>query len=433
MPDSIPAGFSFPGTPPKEALDYFRHKGLKPGFDYRDVWREEHAYAFTVAKAMQIDVLTGIRAAVDKALAEGQTLSQFRKDLEPLLVRQGWWGRQTMTDPKTGMEKAVQLGTPRRLETIYRTNLRTARAAGQWQRMERTKSARLYLLYLLGPSKEHREEHVTWHGTLLPADDPWWETHMPPNGWGCKCHVRQVSKREADELEREGVADPTAPPVRDSAGRLTGHRSTRSVPVKTSAPPVQLAEWRNKRTGDVELLPKGITPGFDTNPGKLRLQSAARLLTDKLEGAPPGIAQVAIRDVMASREFTQWFEDPKSDWPLLRLSDKAADAIGARHRVAVMNRGILHKQKRHHPDLKIEDYRKLPELGEFPTVIIRQPEHPKGERVAVIRDQGDIYMAVVRAEDRGQATYVVSFRRASGRDVRRLLKGSTVLFGKWEE
>ena len=44
-------GFSFPGPVPREALDYFRAKDLRPGFDYRDVWGSEHAHAFTVAKA----------------------------------------------------------------------------------------------------------------------------------------------------------------------------------------------------------------------------------------------------------------------------------------------------------------------------------------------------------------------------------------------
>ena len=43
---------------PKEALDYIKNKSLKVGFSYKDVWNEEHATAFTVAKAMQIDVLS---------------------------------------------------------------------------------------------------------------------------------------------------------------------------------------------------------------------------------------------------------------------------------------------------------------------------------------------------------------------------------------
>lgn len=40
-----------------EALEYFRFRGLKIGFDYRDVRPEEHARFFTVAKAMEIGLL----------------------------------------------------------------------------------------------------------------------------------------------------------------------------------------------------------------------------------------------------------------------------------------------------------------------------------------------------------------------------------------
>lgn len=125
---------------PKEALDYFRAKGFKIGFDYRDVWREEHTAAFTVAKAMEFDLLADIRTAVDQALANGETFQQFKKRLTPLLV-EGWWGQQEMMDPETGELKPVQLGSPRRLRVIYDTNLRTARAAGQWQRIQESKRA----------------------------------------------------------------------------------------------------------------------------------------------------------------------------------------------------------------------------------------------------------------------------------------------------
>lgn len=42
---------------PKEAVNFFRQKGYKVGFSWQDVWQEEHAYAFTVAKAMRNDIL----------------------------------------------------------------------------------------------------------------------------------------------------------------------------------------------------------------------------------------------------------------------------------------------------------------------------------------------------------------------------------------
>jgi uncharacterized protein with gpF-like domain len=53
----------------EEAVAFFRQKGFRVGFDYRDVWQQEHQAGFTVAKAMQIDLLEDIREMVDHALA----------------------------------------------------------------------------------------------------------------------------------------------------------------------------------------------------------------------------------------------------------------------------------------------------------------------------------------------------------------------------
>ena len=235
-------GYSFPGTVPKQALEFFRGKDLKiPAFHHLDVFRKQHVAAFTVAKAMQGDILVDIQQAIDKALAEGKTFRKFAAEIAPTLQAKGWWGRQEMVDPKTGETVEVELGSPRRLKTIYRTNLRTARAAGAWDRIQRTKKTHPFLIYELGPSENHRPEHVAWKGTMLPADDPWWDTHYGPNGWGCKCRARQISKAEADRL-----GGPTA------------------------RPPLDPVQWTNNRTGETSMVPRGIDPGWDYNPGKVR-------------------------------------------------------------------------------------------------------------------------------------------------------------------
>ncbi|WP_317535483.1 hypothetical protein [Nitrosomonas sp. Is37] len=109
----------------------FSPEKLPHSFSWEDVWQEEHRAAFTVAKAMLFDILRDIREAVDNALAEGTSFEQFRKELAPLLVQKGWWGRANMTDPITGEVKNVQLGSTRRLKIIYDTNLRTSHSEGQ--------------------------------------------------------------------------------------------------------------------------------------------------------------------------------------------------------------------------------------------------------------------------------------------------------------
>lgn len=267
-------GFDFPGPPPAEALEFFRAKNLKPGFDHRDTWKEEHRAAFTVAKAMRIDILTDIKTALADALADGKTFDQFAKNLQPTLAAKGWWGVGTEVDPETGQARQVQLGSPRRLQTIYETNIRQARSAGREERLQRTKATHPYAVYEVGPSENHRAEHLSWHGICLPVDDPWWDTHTPMNGWGCKCTKRAVSKSAYERLQRAGVPDPVAPQIVNDKGRPTGHRARRTIPVRTTAPKVEYRDWLNKRTGEVMKVPKGIDPGFDYNPGPAGRQAA---------------------------------------------------------------------------------------------------------------------------------------------------------------
>lgn len=246
--------------PPEEAIAFFRAKGLAQGYSWMDVWEGEHARAFTVAKAMSREILEDIRAEVDRAIAEGRTLAQFREELTPRLQARGWWGRQEMTDPLTGVAETVQLGSPRRLRTIFEVNVRSAYQAGRWERIERVKAAMPYLRYVAVQDERTRPEHRAWHGTILPVDDPWWDAHYPPCGWNCRCTVTQMNDRT---LERRGwrVTDrPAAFPARP---------------------------FTNRRTGEVTTVPGGIDPGFAYNVGKAGLRPLVpRPLPDAPDPSP---------------------------------------------------------------------------------------------------------------------------------------------------
>lgn len=390
--------FTFPGPPPKEALDYLRAKGVKASFDYRDVWAAEHAADFTVAKAMQLDVLQAIREDADNALAEGLTFRQYAKGLKPRLMQLGWWGKQEMTDPYTKEPRLVQLGSTRRLRTIYRTNMRTARAAGQWERIQRTKKTHPYLLYELGPSENHRPEHVSWAGILLPADDPFWLTHFTPNGWGCKCRVRQVSKREYERL--------------NATGRYI-----------TSAPRIERREWVNKRTGEVLQVPSGIDPGWDYNPGAVSRQAKSlEQLGDKLGAANPAIGAGAVRNLVKSPGFTAWFSNPDGAFPVGMLAKADAERIGATTAEVRFSRETLEKQKRHHPELQPVAYVYIQDTIEHGQVV------QDGEKSLIYLLEEPGYVTVVKATKSGKGVWLQSFRRLSGdqakkdAEVRRLLK-----------
>ena len=244
------------GLTPEAAVEFFRQKGFKIGFDHRDVWQQEHQAAFTVAKAMQLDLLVEIRDQVDAALADGTTLETFKAALKPNLIKRGWWGRAMMTDPADGQLKEVQLGSTRRLKVIYDTNLRTAHSEGQWERIQEAKATLPYLMYDHTPSAHERKEHAAWDGLVLPADDPWWQSHMPVKAWGCKCRVIQVGERQ---IARQGLKVGQAPAER-------------------------YVDYTNKRTGEMQRVPAGVDPEFNYPPGGRRA-NLDKMLADKTRAA----------------------------------------------------------------------------------------------------------------------------------------------------
>jgi len=263
---------------PKQALDYIKNKKLRPAFSYKDVWNEEHATAFTVAKAMQLDVLSDIKTAVEKAIENGTTFEQFKKDLKPTLMQKGWWGKRKMIDPLTGEIVNAQLGSDRRLKTIYSTNLRSAYQKGQYDRTMAS-DAHPYLMYRVGASVHHREQHLKWNNLILPKNDPLWNSIFPPNGYGCKCYTVAVTETRKQRYEKDGV--PAYNP---------GTQKTVSVPVQTSAPKPDYRNYFNERKGTLERIPQGITPGFNWNQGMPRDKQMAHALKMKMEAQIENLA-----------------------------------------------------------------------------------------------------------------------------------------------
>lgn len=169
-----------------EAISFFRRKVKLPSRAWTDLKEAAHARAFVVAGATSAALVEDFRKAVERAIAEGRTLADFRKDFDRIVATHGW--------SHTG-------GRGWRSAVIYNTNLRTARAAGKWAQIERVKADRPYVRYSAILDGRTRPLHRGWHGTVLPVDHPWWSTHWPPNGWNCRCTVQSVS---AADLKRYG-------------------------------------------------------------------------------------------------------------------------------------------------------------------------------------------------------------------------------------
>lgn len=217
----ISAAFSLPA---EEALAWWRAKGYAINWGWRDMAAQNHARAFTVAGVMKVDVLQDIRAELDRALAEGRTFADFRKDLIPRLQAKGWWGKLAQTDPDTGEMHGKGL-TPRRLETIFRTNLQSAYMGGRYQQLLENvegPGGRPWWQYVAIMDSRTRPQHSALHGRIFRYDDPIWQVLYPPQGFNCRCRVRAwtdaevkarglVTSVSGDKLQYVELPDPYRP------------------------------------------------------------------------------------------------------------------------------------------------------------------------------------------------------------------------------
>ena len=220
-----------------EAIDFLKQKIKLPTSGWTDIWQEQHSHAFVVAGATHDALIEDFYNAIVKAKWAGGGYDEFKQSFQDIATKHGW----------------SYNGSPGwRSRIIYDTNITQSYNAGRYQQMMAVKHLRPYWEYDHTSIEHPRLEHKAWDGLILSADDPWWDTHYPQNGWGCKCRVHSLSEFEARQRwEKKGLSGPD------------------------QAPPI---EWEEKVVGKTGSnprtvrVPKGIDPGFAYNPGKAFLE-----------------------------------------------------------------------------------------------------------------------------------------------------------------
>lgn len=224
---------AYGSLPFKEQIEFFRRKANVPTNSYVDIYNNEHDYAFVVAGANRNALLNDFRAAINKAISQGTTLEEFRKDFAEIVEKHGWSYNGSFNW---------------RTRIIYETNLNSSYQAGRYQQLRDAKFP--YMEYLHSDYVEHpRELHQSWDHLVLDFNDPWWNTHFPPNGYGCQCRVRGRTK---GDLKRMGKDGPDTAPSINWIDKVIGENSD------------------NPR---IVRVPEGIDPSFEHIPGQSRLDN----------------------------------------------------------------------------------------------------------------------------------------------------------------
>ncbi len=181
------------------------------------------------------------------------------------------------------------------------STLRTSYAAGRHAQLTDPDllASRPYWRYVhSGLALDPRPDHLAWgaSGLTLPHDHPFWATHYPPNGWGCRCRVVAVP------APREG--DRTVPP----------------------------AGWDRAQ-------PPGVDKGWAYAPGATVSEELRAMVAQKVEKLPPALGHALAEDASNVLKPAKAFEEQPTakaaaDWAVANDLADHADYAGISAEVA---------------------------------------------------------------------------------------------------
>lgn len=188
---------------PERAVAWFRERVLMSDDEFSALEDANHDRAFTMAGVAQLDLVEDVWAQLDRAVANGETLEDFQQRIGDRLASA--WGSEQ----------------PWRVETIFRNNVQRAYNVGRWEQMSHPAVIAARPYKRLSNIMDGRTSPICVDvdeggvgGTVLPADDPWWLSHVPPLHHACRSTIVTLSSREA---RSEGIDD-AAPAVRSADG-----------------------------------------------------------------------------------------------------------------------------------------------------------------------------------------------------------------------
>lgn len=433
---------------PEAAIRYFRQKGYTISWNWQETLQEANARAFTVAKMANLELLKTVNEKLDTVISEGKTERWFAKELTPLLQQAGWWGRPLSVGPE-GQAQRIQLGSPQRLQLIFRQNVQTAYNAGRWEQMLQNRKSQPLWQYVAVLDQRTRPSHAALNGQVFRWDDPIWSTHYPPNGWNCRCRVRAMSERA---LKRRGLE------VSSSEGR----RQTR---IDDAGRDYRTGEiTRVEVTGVRTVGPDGKPTTFWTDPGFSYNAGAARYQPE-LDRYPEDIARSYVQGVVTGPEFERWTriwrrvveadtagatttaarrdavrritrspsETRKAmdaaglenvpapagmEHPVAVLRKSDMEALGTESQSVLMSTTTLVEHLAAHPEIGVDDYAKLPRLVEQGEVY-----EDGGSRILLLAIDGVTYRAAIKTDADRRRNYLLSLFRTTESQADKQVRG----------
>lgn len=184
-------------TPPSalhrfhEAVDWFRARVPMTDAQFARMGDRAKERGFTVANVAELNVIKAVWKALDAAVANGETLDDFKERIGDRLHR-AW--ANTVDNPIA------------RMETIFRNNVQAAYNAGRVRQLRDPDAQSLQPFWRFVVILDSRTSPVCrpLADTILPANSPWFRTRVPPLHHRCRSTIVGMSRRA---VARVGVTE----------------------------------------------------------------------------------------------------------------------------------------------------------------------------------------------------------------------------------
>lgn len=216
----------------EEAVAWFRARLPMSDADFYALDVQARRRAFGAAGIAQARLAAGLHTVLGKAIANGTTLEDFKDSFEHNL--EAAWG-----GPR-----------PWQVENIFRTNLQLAYGAGRYKQLTTPAMLQARPMWKLSVVLDSRTSPICQPiaGTILAADDPWWNTHIPPLHFVCRTAIIAMSRPQAEE-------DPAGVGLAEDANKA-------EPPLPGFGRPPELGEW----APDPTPLPPPIKRIYESKP-----------------------------------------------------------------------------------------------------------------------------------------------------------------------
>lgn len=249
----------------REAQEFWKDKVQMRPKDFKALADEAKVKAFAVSGIAKGDQLNTVFTALQRAINDGISFDQFKRECGDIFERRGWTGLRAW-----------------RVDNIFRTNVQTAYNVGRYKQLNEDVDVVPYWMYSAVNDSRTRPEHLAMNGRVWPANHPTWDTWYPPNGYRCRCSVIALTE---------------------------GQVKNRGLKVEEKDPTNRLIEPVHPETGERmparALMPD---PGFERNPGKDYWGDLGASMQDKLAAYPAQLAAAVLKELSRQRELKELLE-----------------------------------------------------------------------------------------------------------------------------